>query len=518
MTKNEANLTDTSDTSSSPPNSGGETQESSQKKTFETLASKKQRREASITVGLRAAAGVLGTIVVLSIIILLLPSNGDRERLISAEQPAETPKVLDCDDTAESGPKTLVACAKRTAFQDQYKRLTTELFPTLEAASGEAFVKQALIDIEETEANAIVAFDRSDFDAAIVAVEQAIADSEQLTGKINEEFALSFAKAQDAFTKNETETAVEWIGRATRLKPQNPGAAALSQRIAVLPEVLSLSQKAEEAAVQNHQQRQYDLLKEIVALDPARHDVAIQASALGEQIKQDRYNALLLQTSRFIENNDLDAARTALKSAAALYPETEDVAKFISQIEELEKSQRIATLFAQARGLESLDQWPKAIDLYNQILTEEPDNMQAVAGLDKATRTVSANNRAVDMLNNQQRMQDAKIHKRITEFVDQIRPLSKGSATLANTVATLEQTLALWLQEKKVTVMSDGKSTVKVRRVGIVGVTKSKEIQLRPGNYEFECTRRGYRSKIVPHFVPPDRSASTVTVTCDVPI
>ncbi len=519
MTKNEANSADAADTPSSPPeHGGGEPHTRGQKKTFETLASEKQRREASINTGLRVAAGVLGAVVVLGGIIMLLPSNDDEDKSAPTEKLAEMPNVLDCEDTTQSSPDILAVCAKRAAFQDQYKRLTAVLRPELEAASAEAFVQQALTEIEQTETTAILAFDRSDFDAAIIAVEHAISASEQLAGKIAEEFASSLAKAQNAFTNDETENAVKWIERATRLKPHNADAAALNQRISVLPEVLSLSQKAAEAAVQNQRQSQYEILKEIVALDPARRDIAAQASVLGEQIKQTRYNALLRQASRLIENNDLVAARAALRNAAALYPGKEDTGKLTSQIEALEKTQRIAAMFAQASILESQDQWPGAIDLYNQILAEEAYNLQAVAGLDKATRTVSANNRAVDMLNNQQRMQDAKIHKRITEFVDQIRPLAKDSATLAKTVATLEQTLALWLQEKKVTVMSDGKSTVKVRRVGIVGVTKSKDIQLRPGNYEFECSRRGYRSKIVPHFVPPNESVSSVTVTCDVPI
>jgi len=518
MTKNEATPNGASSNSPSPPQQGGEQPAAgSRKAAFEELASEKQRREALLVKGTRIAAGVAGAVVIIGGIVFLLPSGGD-EGVPLEERIAEAPKSLTCDETTMGDADIAAVCAKRAEFQESYRVLTTEILPGLEAAAGEAFVREALAEIQEIETRAVLAFDRSDFDVAVIAVQQALEATKQLENEIAETFASSFSEAQSAFLRNDADTAAEWIGQATRLAPQNAEAAALSQRVSVLPEVLVLKQKAADAAVQNQLLKQHDFLEKIVALDPARQDVAHELVSIREQINQARYNDLLRKATLLIEGQSLGEARASLRQAAAIYPGRDDVTKLTRQINELEKKQRIAAMLAQARDLESQDRWPDAASLYQQILADEPANLRAINGLDKATRTVSANNRAVDILNNQHRMQDARIHQRIGEFVDEIRPLARDSATLSKTVETLEQTLAQWLQDKKVTVLSDGKSLVKVRRVGIVGVTSSKDIKLRPGNYEFECTRQGYRSKIVQHFVPPDKSASSISITCDVPI
>lgn len=519
MTKNDPTPKGTSKGQSSPPpEGGGQPAVGGRKATFEGLAAEKQRREALLVKGAQIAAGVLGTVVIVGGIALMLPSGGGEEDTVPDKPVAEAPRTLTCDETTMDDQDIAAACAKRDEFQETYKKLTTEVLPGLEAAAGEPFVKDALADIQEIETRAVLAFDRSDFEVAVITVDQALDASKQLQDEVAEKFASSFADAQSAFMQNDPDRAAESIGQATRLAPHNADAAALSQRIAVLPEVLELKQKAADAAVQNQLVSQHDFLEKIIALDPARQDVAYELAALREQINQVRYNDLLRKANLLIEQQSLEEARTRLGQAAAIYPGRDDVTKLTRQIDALEKKQRIAAMLANAGDLESQDRWPDAAALYQQVLAEESANLQAINGFEKATRTVSANNRAVEILNNQHRMQDARIHQRIEEFVDEIRPLARDSATLSQTVETLEQTLALWRQDKKVTVLSDGKSLVKVRRVGIVGVAASKDIKLRPGNYEFECTRQGYRSKIVQHFVPPDKSASSISISCDVPI
>ena len=176
------------------------------------------------------------------------------------------------------------------------------------------------------------------------------------------------------------------------------------------------------------------------------------------------------------------------------------------KIEALEKARRISAWLAGAREYERQDDRPSALQNYSSILSEDAASQEAVNEQDKAHKIISANNRSVSLLNNQNRMQDQKIYERIVEFVEQIRPLAGDSKTLAGTLRTLESVMDMWQRKKTVLVVSDGKSEVQVRRVGRVGKVKKKEIQLKPGTYEFECFRPGFRSKIVEHFVPPGQT------------
>ncbi|MEQ8938939.1 MAG: hypothetical protein RLT30_09585, partial [Gammaproteobacteria bacterium] len=69
-----------------------------------------------------------------------------------------------------------------------------------------------------------------------------------------------------------------------------------------------------------------------------------------------------------------------------------------------------------------------------------------------------------------------------------------------------------------VVVKSDNKTNVLVRGVGIVGMTDSKTIQLKPGSYKFEGKREGYKSKLIDVLVPYDKNQMQLTVVCDEPI
>ena len=69
-----------------------------------------------------------------------------------------------------------------------------------------------------------------------------------------------------------------------------------------------------------------------------------------------------------------------------------------------------------------------------------------------------------------------------------------------------------------VTVISDGKTYVSVRRVGKVGVVSQKNIQLKPGNYSFEGTRNGFKSKLAQVHIPYDQDDISVRIICDEPI
>ena len=61
---------------------------------------------------------------------------------------------------------------------------------------------------------------------------------------------------------------------------------------------------------------------------------------------------------------------------------------------------------------------------------------------------------------------------------------------------------------------SDGKTFIRVLRVGEVGETRGREVNLPPGTYDIEGRRKGYKTKIVPIEVLPDQN-NQVTIVCD---
>jgi len=59
---------------------------------------------------------------------------------------------------------------------------------------------------------------------------------------------------------------------------------------------------------------------------------------------------------------------------------------------------------------------------------------------------------------------------------------------------------------------------VLVRGIGKVGVISQKTIKLKPGNYTFEGTRNGFKSKLLQVLIPHDQNNYSVRIICDEPI
>ena len=488
---------------------------------FKKLAEAQKRRNEFIVLG----RGWLGRAAV--VLVLVAAGAGMFQLLDTTETDLVTDDVLsgtlehvtvafECDEAEGYNAVPGHPCTLKTQFQAKHRELSTQYLPNIEASADEAFVQTDLGRIQEFEGEAIKAFDRSDFGGAVTAVDKALESAKLLTDAIAEKFRSSFNNAEAAFRNNNPETAREWIDGALRLNGQDAAANSLFDRIAALPDVLRLSQKASEAEVQNQLLALKGYLQQIVQLDPERQGVADQLAKLQVQLKQASYNAYLRQASKYIDSGDTRSARHEVNKATAIYSGRQDTSALLSQINEIERTRRIGVMLTDAQALESQDNWPSALGQYDNILAEDNTNRLAINGREKANKVIFANKRLVNILNRQNRLQDAAVRQRHSEFIDQIRPLSEDSETLANTISTLEQRLALWQQKVKVTVRSDGKSKISVRRVGHVGVIKQKDILLRPGKYDFECSRKGYKSKIIEHIVPPGQNGTSLTITCDV--
>ena len=511
--------TDDPDAPALPPEQGGAAGGMREKSSFKKLEQGQKRRDKLVVVGVRVAVVVL-VIMAVVVVAQMFISSDDAETIDTGDSKdiAVIDAPLQCDNVEDFAAVSDQRCKLKLEFQDKYKELATEFLPTIEGSAAEDFVREGIAEIKELEGEAIKAFDQSDFAAAIELVGEAIESVVALREAIAEGFQRSFENAESAFIANDADSAQNWIDRALRLNGRDMAAQDLSVRIAVLPEIIRLFQLAREAEVQNQLIDLQKHLQGIVALDPQRQDVSRQLAALEGQLKQAKYNGHLRKASQYLASENTRAARQEANKARALYPARHDSTALISQIDKIEQTRRINTLLQDAQTLAGQDDWAGALELYGRVLTEDSANRIAIDGRENSSKIVGTKSSITGILNNQHRLQDANVHQRTIEFVELFKPLSQDSPSLANLIATLEQRLDLWGQKVKVTVFSDGISMIIVRRVGRVGVLEQKDIQLKPGKYDFECSRDGFRSRIVEHFVPPGQNGTSVTIVCDVRI
>ncbi|MEM9880803.1 MAG: hypothetical protein AAF862_16175, partial [Pseudomonadota bacterium] len=432
--------------------------------------------------------------------------------------PQMDPEELNCDAFLTAPPPPTHPCAQRDRFQELYRILTTEKVPAIQSSAGVDFVQLALDEMLALEDAGISAFERSNFALAIEKVTAAIEQADRTQAQISDEFASAFNNALSAFRANDTNAAEQWIDRAVRLNGQSPDAQYLAQRIAVLPDVLAQLRLADDFAVQNRREEELAALQNVLLLDGDRPDIAARLESVSQKLAEQRYSSALRRATAAVDAGDMRGARRAVGQAQAIYPERQDASALLSQIAGIEKRQRINAQLRKAQQFEQQDNWPAALNAYQQALKDNSSYAQAIAGRDFAQKVVSAQSQLGKILSIQDRFSDVGIRQKAKSYVDSVRSYQQDSSRIGTQIDAIEKLLVTWEKDVIVTVISDGKSQVIVRRVGQVGAVSRAEIKLKPGTYDFECSRPGYRSKIVQHFVAPQQNSSVVTISCDIKI
>jgi len=89
------------------------------------------------------------------------------------------------------------------------------------------------------------------------------------------------------------------------------------------------------------------------------------------------------------------------------------------------------------------------------------------------------------------------------------------SAKLGEKINQVEQLIEKENQPIDVTIRSDNRTYIKVLGVGVVGKVREKTIQLKPGKYQLEGRRDGYRSIIVDVVVEKSGTPIVINVQCN---
>ena len=100
-------------------------------------------------------------------------------------------------------------------------------------------------------------------------------------------------------------------------------------------------------------------------------------------------------------------------------------------------------------------------------------------------------------------------------LLENIKHLTGLSPILKSRSEQLSKFISKATTPVEVVIKSDGKTEITVRKVGIVGKTHIKTINLRPGGYTFEGKRAGYKSKLVNLRVPFDGVGIEIRIVCD---
>ncbi|MGM0526715.1 MAG: hypothetical protein ACQEQ8_11065 [Pseudomonadota bacterium] len=419
---------------------------------------------------------------------------------------------------AQSEPEPTVAtptpAIDRSELQKALSAAKAQVSPLIsKTANTERFSNRAE-SLSASLENAYTAYGQGDYEQSqkdLTAVKQ---QAESLSNDYQSAYQTLHKQALTAFEQDNIAAAMPLNQQTLAINPNFADAVKLRQRIDVYYDVMEFYETARIAKVEKNRVKQRDAYAEILQLDPARQDAQAEYDRLTGLLNTEQFNALLSRAVQQFDANELMAAQQTLSKAAAMRPNSNEVATLKARVTAAGKSQELSKLETQVDSLMRVDEWAAVKMLAQSGLQSHPNSDALQAALTSAQQLTDGQSVIAGYIKSPARLADNNIRAQATKQLTQLDKLRELSPSFGARLDQLSQLIEQQNQPVDVTVISDDDTFIKVLGVGVIGEVEEKTIQLKPGNYRFEGSREGYRSKIVDFEVSPADTPIVVKIEC----
>jgi tetratricopeptide (TPR) repeat protein len=195
------------------------------------------------------------------------------------------------------------------------------------------------------------------------------------------------------------------------------------------------------------------------------------------------------------------------QSAAAREGKKQALAEYSVVLRQLNEEQAAAAI-AQGR-------WALAISSAEKALRIDPAASAARASLERATLGQQIEASLDQILSAPSRLSDAGVYKEAQVVVQTARSSGDLGPQVPSKIESLETLLAKMATPQKIDIVSDGKTSVSVERVGSLGQIDKVSIELKPGRYVLRGSRPGYRDVRMEIDVTPNSPRNNYEIICN---
>jgi len=406
----------------------------------------------------------------------------------------------------------------RGKFKEMLQEYENTQESRLQIVDVEHWNREGFFEINELKKKAMTSFSSGDYPKAVdnLHVLQVrtveIIEAAEWIFKENLEKAVSFL-AEDLYDE-----AKFHIEKCLMVIPQSVEALEFQQKIEKLSHVLPLLDGAKTARLENDLQKEYDYLHQVLQITQEREKVTERLNILEKLIKNEKFNSSISAGFASIENRRAEEARNHYREAKRIDPERQELSILSGQLLALEKSLRVQRAVEKANQAVRRDNWQEAKKNYSRAAKDDPENKMVIEGLRRADQVLGLQARISHYFKAPYRLAQDDVLSEARKTVAQAENVSKYSFVIKKQAEELSGLILKLNRLIPVAVISDNKTYVSVRGVGKVGSVSQKIIHLKPGNYTFEGTRDGFKSKLVRVLIPYEQNNFSVRIICDEPI
>lgn len=406
----------------------------------------------------------------------------------------------------------------RQEVLERLRNYEEDLKPKIHASNLQAWDHQMNSEIATLEDAAKEFFSYSEYGSAIENLDKLENSVKDTLEKRDEIYSSNYKAALKSLTADNYIEGKLHISKALLVKPNDQVGLELEHKIDALPKILKLLKEANVARIENNLDKEFALIKKAYSLDQERKELQQRAARLGEAIKEQKFTTYVTHSQNSVEENNLSSANSFYNKARSIFSKRPELSLLQKSIAALERAEDLKRSMAVSKKAAERDNWREAQKLYQSALKRHPNDNKLQSGLQLSTAIVDLQDGITGHLERPDRLSSPNIFRLAKDILLKAKVLSRNSKSLAESSTKLNQVLEQMNKKVPITVISDNKTSVRVKGVGNVGIVSKKTIHLRPGEYFFEGARRGFRSKIIKVKILIGAQSSTVEIMCDEPI
>ena len=347
-----------------------------------------------------------------------------------------------------------------------------------------------------------------------------------LLDSVPEVLARLLAEGEAALDEGDSATATARFDLAAVLSAESPvmlraAATAGQSRAGVLDDVQSLLDKAHDQRLDEDLEGARQSRLEARSMDSTDRRVLQRLAAVERQLIDAEFSETMSGGFTLLAEGQAEAAMDAFIAAATLDINAEQArqaASALTQAETALETQLIDRLQEGIRDAEGKERWQAAADLYGQILNIDSSLRFASEGRAAAASRARLHQQLEELIAKPVRLSDAAVNQSARQALQQGRAIQSPGPRLRGQLEKLQGLLWEWRQLVEVPLVSDGLTTVVLRRIGVPEGTPATFLQtsvdLQPGDYIAVGRREGYVEARVEFQVRFGQTPQPVIVQC----
>lgn len=370
-------------------------------------------------------------------------------------------------------------------------------------------------------------YSQKNYVQAINTYKQSVAELEALNQLIPEILNKLVAEGRDAIDKGKTQLAKQVLNKALVLDQNNIAALTAMGRANNLDQVLALLRSAKE---QETAFATSDVLSDLSAaesdyqaasqLDDENATAKEGLQRVIELAKDKRFRVEMSAGYKALFKNRFTTAKSAFSKALSIKPIDATAKAAYQQSLAADKSSSLSSLISAAQRFERNEQWANALSNYQAVLARDPNQVSAKLGQIRSQARGDLDSRIKEVLSDRLSLARASQKEVARNVLSDAKSISKKGARLNQQIAQIEAALSSADLALKVTLSSDGLSSISLKKEGAkaiaLGRFSNKKLSLKPGRYVLSATRLGFRDERKElELTPGNSGVLSFSIRCD---